>query len=339
LIGKILLKKWISAFLSDSGLLSVFSYFHLKNSAFVLVYHRVLCPDNSPDIYVQPGMYVSDKSFESQVAFLKKKYQIIFLDEMIEKIKNNDKLGGFCSITFDDGWVDNYTNAFPILKKFQACATIYLATDYIGAQKLFWPEEICLHLERECLTREKIPINFPHVLMFYNDIKKHISLKKDSYLNKVIEVMKGYLPYERNNILEYFREMGDFSYHSSQMLSWEEVDEMKKSGLIKFGAHTAGHEILDQLPISVARDEILKSKKAIEQKLGVKVTSFAYPNGNYNENIKKVLQENDFSGAVTNQKGYLIRGTSLMEIPRISIHEDISNTVPMFIGRILLEKF
>jgi len=69
------------------------------------------------------------------------------------------------------------------------------------------------------------------------------------------------------------------------------------------------------------------------------VTTFAYPNGNYDENVQHVLQECVFAGAVTTKKGFLGRDTPLMEIPRIGIHEDISNTIPMFRARILLEKF
>jgi hypothetical protein len=73
--------------------------------------------------------------------------------------------------------------------------------------------------------------------------------------------------------------------------------------------------------------------------VGGKIKTFAYPNGNYNENVMKVLRDCNFECAVTTRKGFLGPETPLMEIPRIGIHEDISNTVPMFRGRILLEIF
>jgi peptidoglycan/xylan/chitin deacetylase (PgdA/CDA1 family) len=123
------------------------------------------------------------------------------------------------------------------------------------------------------------------------------------------------------------------------MLSWDEAREMSLSGLVRFGSHTVNHEILDQVPLEKARDEITLSREEIEHRLGGTVRTFAYPNGNYSESIRDFLAENGFNAAVTTRKGFLTREMPLMEIPRIAIHEDVSNTIPMFRSRILLRKF
>jgi len=337
--AKMIKRKYLSSFLSTCGLFAVLDRRRMTDNAFVLMYHRVLASNDLHKLYIQPGMYVTSSSFEKQICFLKSKYRILLLEELINKIRRKETVGGCCAITFDDGWLDNHTNAFPVLKKYQAPATIFLATDFIGTNRLFWPEEICCYLERSSLVRHASPSSLSTVLWFLREIEKYSSANRDLFLDKAIEVLKGLSPDERNTILEYFRGMGKSQDLPRQMLNWEEVDEMSNSGLLAFGAHTAGHEILDQLPISKARIEISKSKEEIEQRLGVKVSIFAYPNGNYNENVQKVLQECTFAGAVTTRKGLMNQETSLMEIPRIGIHEDISYTVPMFQGRILLEKF
>lgn len=335
----IIIKKGISAFNSGCGLFYMLEHYRLADKAFVLMYHRVLSRDSSHDIYVQPGMFVTDKTFDRHISFLREKYQILSLEKLIEKKSQNENLSGCCAITFDDGWRDNYTDAFPVLKKYQVPVTIFLATAFIGTNSLFWPEEICWHLEQHSLVDATANKSFP-VLKFYNEIEKYASDNRDMFLNKVIEYLKVYSPDERNAVLEYFRGMGTLQQDfTRQMLSWEEADEMRKSGLIEFGAHTARHEILDQLPISKVRTEISQSKKDIEQRLGVTVTTFAYPNGNYNEDVVKILDEGDFVGAVTTRKGFMGKHTPMMEIPRIGVHEDISCTIPMFQGRILMEKF
>jgi peptidoglycan/xylan/chitin deacetylase (PgdA/CDA1 family) len=123
------------------------------------------------------------------------------------------------------------------------------------------------------------------------------------------------------------------------MLNWQEVNRMVKSGLISFGSHTAEHEILDQVSIQMAGSDISRSKKDIEQRIGDSIASFAYPNGNYNNNILKVIEDSGFKSAVTTKKGFISSRTSLLEIPRVGVHEDISNTIPMFWGRIILGKF
>lgn len=77
---------------------------------------------------------VSPEIFESQIAFLKKnKYRVIPLGEVVMAIKEKRNLPKqSVVITFDDGYEDNYTNAFPILKQYGFPATIFVITDIIG---------------------------------------------------------------------------------------------------------------------------------------------------------------------------------------------------------------
>ncbi|MHB2026452.1 MAG: polysaccharide deacetylase family protein [Elusimicrobiota bacterium] len=64
-----------------------------------------------------------------------------------------------------------------------------------------------------------------------------------------------------------------------RMLTWAQIDEMKKSGVIEFGSHTMRHRNLPRIPLAEARWEIFESKKRLEEKLGAPMTSFAYPYG------------------------------------------------------------
>lgn len=303
------------------------------------MYHRVLDPVDITDAHLQPGMYVTSATFEMQVAFLKENFRILFLDELIAKIIKGEEVDRCCAITFDDGWKDNHDNAFPILQKYQVPATIFLATSFIGTNRVFWPEEIANWLERPSWTHEERKDVHTHIEKFRQQMEKCKLDNRESYTARAIELLKQYSYGERNIILDHFRTTNPSSNHSRHMLSWEEVALMANSGLLDFGAHTAGHEILDQLPQADIRKEILQSREDIRLHLGVKAATFAYPNGNYNEDVKQILQEFDFAGAVTTKKGFFHRGTPVLEIPRIGIHEDISNTVSMFQGRILLEAF
>lgn len=82
---------------------------------------------------------VSTESFEYQMAFLKTRgYQVIAFDELVEGIKQNRKFArNTVVIHFDDGYDNNYTNAFPILKKYQLPAMVFLVSDAIGVKKGF----------------------------------------------------------------------------------------------------------------------------------------------------------------------------------------------------------
>jgi len=336
---KIKIKLLISKILTLYGLHYLMERYFLDDKAFILMYHRVIASPSKLPYFVQPGMYVSTDSFEKQIVFLKKKYEVIFFGNLVEKLKNGEDVGGYCAITFDDGWLDNFTEAYPILTKHQVPATIFIATGFVGTDRVFWPEEICFYLEKMLASNSTVSSSVPSVNVFFNDIANFRNCYREVFMDKSIEILKGYLPSNREEILEYFRRVYDTNALPRQMLSWNEVSEMQASGLINFGAHTENHVMLDQVPFETAVDEIMRSRLEIERQLDEKVKIFAYPNGNQNENIRCIIAEHGFDAAVTTCKGFVGENTLLMEIPRIGIHEDVSNTVPMFRSRILFRKF
>lgn len=338
-MNNIAVKKILSSLFSASGILSALEQYYLSGKAFILMYHRVLNPADSQRLYVQPGMFVTSNSFSKQIAFLKERFEVVFLEELVKKIVNGEDVGGLCAITFDDGWLDNYTEAFPVLKKYGVPATIFLATGFIGTDRIFWPEELCCYLEQGMAVKpesESVPQSY---ICFNDDINRYRQCQLNTFFDRSIEILKGYSSDDREEVLGFYRSILNTDSFPRQMINWIEAREMLSSGLVRFAAHTVNHEMLDQLSFQKAREEIVKSRADIEHNLGRRVTAFAYPNGNYTENVLNILAESGFTAAVTTRKGFLARDTPLMEIPRIAIHEDVSDTIPMFRSRILLRSF
>lgn len=130
-ISKIIKRKIFSffLFLYYSGFSTLYSL-KGKNTATILIYHLV---DNIPKYSISP------KNFENQIRYLNSKKKVIPLTELVSNIKNNKKNPkGSIIITFDDGYKNNYVNAYPVLKKYNMPFTIFLATDYIGHNKKKW---------------------------------------------------------------------------------------------------------------------------------------------------------------------------------------------------------
>ncbi|MBT1071828.1 polysaccharide deacetylase family protein [Pelotalea chapellei] len=333
------LKRVTAGFLSASGLLSVAERVRFTNRAPVFMYHRVLTGRDTESGYVQPGMFVLTASFRKQLMYLSSRFRVLFLEELVERISKGKKIGGLCAITFDDGWRDNYSEAFPVLRELDIPATIFLATGFMGTKRLFWPEEMFLHLDRMNLILS-LPDNAPAPLQhFCNETRSLSRENRESFLETIIAIMKGYTPAERQEILSYLRTMHHNGAEIRHMLNWEEIRTMNESGLVRFGAHTVNHELLDQLPHSQVREEIAVSRSHIETCIGKRVGLFAYPNGNTTAGIRKVLAENGFHAAVTTRRGYLESEGSLLEVPRIGIHEDVSSNIPLFRSRMLLPFF
>lgn len=335
IMNMLCMKKKLSEYMALTGFLSVLEKCKLKNKAFVLMYHRIL-DRNSPEIRtIQPGMFVSSDTFIKQIDFLRSRYKIVFLEEIVTRIIDGKDIDGLCAITFDDGWLDNFTNAFPILKACSVPATIFLATDHVGTGRNLWPEELCRYLGQGILGKPSFDDAPPSYVRFIEELRRLRPCSQEIFLDNSVEILKAYSPYDREEIMGYFRGMDRTDPMSRQIMNWDEVREMYSSGLVRFGAHTASHEILDRVPLQRAQYEISRSRIDIVRNLGSKVSIFAYPNGNYTKSVLNLLVESGFNAAVTTRKGLLQRGVQLMEIPRIAIHEDVTNTIPMFRSRIL----
>ena len=104
----------------------------------VLMYHRVGYPED------HPGLYVTPESFERQMEFLKAHhYRVWPLAELVRAIKANEKIPmNVVVITFDDGYLDNIKNVFPVLKKMNFPATIFMITDNLGKEDWLSEEDL-----------------------------------------------------------------------------------------------------------------------------------------------------------------------------------------------------
>ena len=86
-------------------------------------------------------------------------------------------------------------------------------------------------------------------------------------------------------------------------LTWDQIKDMQKSGLIFFGAHTQTHPSLPRLFGKRLEDEILGSKKDLESELGIPVNWFAYPYGGFSDAVVTEVEKAGFVGALTTLQG------------------------------------
>ena len=97
-----------------------------KRSASILMYHSV---NDRQDFFSA----VSPEVFNKQMAYLAaKKREVISLVEFVRRLRTHEPLGGSIALTFDDGYRDNYTTVFPLLKQYNFPATIFVTTGLIG---------------------------------------------------------------------------------------------------------------------------------------------------------------------------------------------------------------
>ena len=129
----------------------------IKGVAIILMYHRIC------DLEIDPwGLSVNSDNFEQQLLVLKRKFNVISLTELVERLNQKKSLKNCVCITFDDGYLDNYLNAKPLLEKYNCPATFFIPTYFIGSSMQFWWDE----LAEIILKSPKLPL---HISLNIND--------------------------------------------------------------------------------------------------------------------------------------------------------------------------
>ncbi len=289
------------------------------------MYHGV--DDQQTDfILYDPSLVISTKNFEEQIKYLSKSYNIISMHDLTAHIKKKIPFpSNSVVITFDDGLKNNFVNVFPILRKYDAKATIFLTTDYIDTLKVSWSNKFYYFINKIGLNKfvEEFEREFPA----YSS-----SIAKISWKN-IMENINFILKYKvddsiREKFIQGLYNKFGIKINKEEIkdlyLSWKEVREMADAG-ISFGSHTSTHPVLSVLDYEKAEKEIADSKKNIEAELNKKVDLFAYPYGNedsFDLNVKKVLADYNFLCAVSTIDGFNNLDSDLYELRRISIVDE-----------------
>ncbi len=295
-----------------------------KSQVAILMYHRV-----SPKIDPWSLRPLSPQSFETQMRYFSLNYEIISLKLLIEYIVQGEPFPKKAVvITFDDGYKDNYRYAYPILRKYNIPATIFLTTGHIGTGNLFWWDKVSYIVQHTSLDE----LNLGEYGSF------SLRSKKEKYRtkSKLIEGLKKLSKEEKdlfiNNLLIITGEAIPDDLGGELILSWDEIKEMSCDG-ISFGAHTVNHPILTTLPFDQAKMEIIQSKMDIEKNIGHRVNAFSYPHGDFSPDIAELVRTSGFESAVSISPSCLISpNDSLYELSRIGIEEEFSKSKVMLSG-------
>ena len=243
-----------------------------KKRLLIIAYHSICHSDDGPPLFTHLPVDV----FERQLQFFKKHYNVISLNELIVCLKEKQAFPERAVLfTFDDGFMNNYKYAFPLLKKYNLPAAIFLTVDYIGTEKLLWFDELYL-LTKQALEsdsgvienifgRNGLPDNITELYPFLSEKLKRLTYEECQ--NKISSF--------RSRIDPDFDLVGK----KFRLLDWDQVHEMKDSGLIEFGVHTATHRILSELPTDEWEREIVDPKAKLSKILDCEISSFCYPNG------------------------------------------------------------
>ena len=309
----------------------------------VLTYHRVL-PAGHPDrASEQPGMLLTPELLGMHLETLGKHFMPVHLDDWLRANGAGEPPPGrSLAVTFDDGWRDTYDHAFPVLRAAGVPATVFLVTDMVGSRYQFWPNRLARALKRwrpeyshrldEHSKRRMVALAIPLDMTgeeatpaLIDAVIGRCKVADDASMHALLDIIDAVLPEDPT-------EEPDGS--GRDLVDWDEAREMAESGLVRFGSHTRRHTRLreDLSPDQLA-DEIVGSRRVLEEQLGREAPLFCYPNGDCCPQAYASVK-GAYEGAVSTRRGWHFPGMDPHMVRRVGVHEDVSRTPREILARV-----
>jgi peptidoglycan/xylan/chitin deacetylase (PgdA/CDA1 family) len=302
-------------------------------SGLILLYHRIAHFDADPW-----SMCVTPECFSEQMEALRRITQPFSLAELIDAQQAGEVPDRAVAVTFDDGYLDNLTNAKPILERYEIPATVFVCSGVVGKnEELWWDDLERAFLQTDRKLRGQLVIQTAN-RSFHWDFEEVGRADEDdgasssngksanelafSNYMAVWEVLRPLRPEAQAAALRQIRAWAGLPIAARSTYRTMDADQivaLASGGLIDVGAHTMSHPLLPAHPRDLQRREILGSTHDLEQILGRPIQHFAYPYGEYDETTVDILRQTGLACALTTIDRAVSSQSSLYELPRMSV--------------------
>jgi peptidoglycan/xylan/chitin deacetylase (PgdA/CDA1 family) len=251
----------------------------------ILGYHRVVDDFPGTARYEMPSMLTSTAMFERHLDLVGGRFRFTTLDEIGEHLAEGRPFTEpVAAVTFDDGYRDNYEQAFPILQRKGIPAAVFVVTDLVGEGRSQVHDRL-FHLVRKAFAGWDDPRRELSSLLRALDLPASHLLRSRAATRSPMMAVSALLPdLSMTNVGRVIAALESITGHGSDnvapSLTWSMLGEMHRAG-ITIGSHTKRHVSLPAEAADTVVTELAESKEAIERHLGAPVVHFAYPGGQF----------------------------------------------------------
>jgi len=296
----------------------------------ILCYHRVGTEG------VPLFSRLDPRTFEAQMGYIRKHYRVVSLAQLCHELQQAHPVPPTVAITFDDGYRDLYSRAFPVLQRYEIPATVYLIGRCMETGEAPWYDRIFVALDSAPGHTLDLELSEPRRFgLSSTAARAGAAWEIVCYLRSIPDV-------KRREWCAAF----DHQMHlpenrlADRMLDWEQVHAMQRGGVF-FGAHTMSHPAVSQLQPSAFEEELSLPKRFLESNLDASVEDFAYPFGKPEDcgsEAGKFLSRCGYRSAATTSEGINSTGVDAFQLHRMQIGDDPSLSQFAFhIARMFLE--
>ena len=247
---------------------------------------------------------------------------IVSMDELHERLVQGRFDRRFAAFTFDDGYRDNHDHALPVLREFDAPATIYVASDFAeGTGRLWWTA-----LEAVIARAEQVDVKIGQSALRLDATTLPAKQAAFDRLHDWLRALPGEHDLKREiEALCTAHGVDMAALCRSLCLSWDEVKRLAADPLVTIGAHTISHCNLAKQSEEIAAQEMAVSRVRIESALEREVLHLAYPYGDREAAGTRefaLAASAGFKTAVTTRPGMLFaeNGRHMTALPRVSLN-------------------
>ena len=299
----------------------------------ILAYHSV-----SPEgRYRSPTIAVHPQSFDRQMAYLARHYQVVPLDQVVTCIAERKPFPSRAvAITFDDGYMDNYACAYPILKKYGLTATFFITAGPVVRGQRFWVSwvheaiEGAKHLAG--LLRDGAVPGLEDINA--TDSREQVIAEVTTRLNRMGCSARAEALARLAKVLSLHVPEEPGSSGLGIMMGPEQVRDMSLGGM-SIGSHTVTHPNLPRLTAKELDHELRESKALLEAVTGTSVEHLAYPGGpevtnpDFTDQVAEAVRQAGYRSACNSIRGVVSLNDQLFTLRRhdVSDHDGFSGFV------------
>lgn len=265
----------------------------------------------------------SAKALETHLEYLAKNYRVLSLSDAVRYLQDGEPLpAGAAVITIDDGYLDFYRHAFPVLKKFGMPATFYVVTNFVDGKCWIWTDKARYILSKTAdetlsfeIGNENIERRLTDRRSRFNaaaavnaELKKLPDEKKDDVLIELAKVMKVEIP--------------DLPPPEFAAINWDQARELSAGG-IDIGSHTANHPLLTNVDAERLGSELKISRLKIQDELQYDNVNFCYPNGNVSTRESDAVESAGYASAVTTEIRLCENNDNRFLLPRLDAEPEM----------------
>jgi peptidoglycan/xylan/chitin deacetylase (PgdA/CDA1 family) len=276
-----------------------------RRGCFVLTYHRV---GTNPYGFKS----VPTNAFRDQMRWLRDNCTVIHPDQLRDSVSIGATRRPPVLVTFDDAYLDYYSDAYPILHDFRIPAVNFASTHYTDTGEMFWWDVVDVAVDRTRQTSMTLPWGEHQAVTLDGqgrrwlkaESRRHIKSRPDAERSDTMGALFDALRVQPRD-LECQR----------QVMNWDEIRAVTE--LTTIGAHTHTHPLMSRISEARQVQELRTCRDRIAVETGSTTRLFAYPSGDYTAGVKSVLRSLDFEMAFTTERGVNGPGTDWMAVRRI----------------------